>query len=188
MSFKLLKITELIPNEGQIEGVPKNPRFIRDARFEALKRSIKDAPEMLEYRTLGVYPYAGKYVVICGNMRLRACKELRFTEVPCYVFPERTPAEKLREYVAKDNLEFGQPDWDALANEWSTEELQRWGVEVYQNGDWANLEEIEGDIEPPNSKKGYRIIVEVSEDEKHSKDEVIAVMKEALQYYHVTIK
>lgn len=121
---KLLEV-----NKGQIEGLPQNPRFIRDARYEALKQSIVDAPEMLELRELIVVEHEKKYVVIGGNMRLRACIDLGYKEVPCKVLPADTPVEKLREYAIKDNNEFGQDDWDILANEWDEEELGRWGIE-----------------------------------------------------------
>lgn len=124
-----IKVSELVLNDGQIEGLPKNPRFIRDERFEHLKKSIEDAPEMLDYRRLAVYPYKGKYVVLCGNMRLRACRELGYKEMPCYVLNAELEAKKLREYVIKDNESFGQNDWDVLANEWDNEELKDWGME-----------------------------------------------------------
>lgn len=75
---KNIKISDLVLNSGQIEGLPKNPRFIRNERFESLKKSIKDAPEMLDYRRLAVYPFNGKYVILCGNMRFRACKPSDF--------------------------------------------------------------------------------------------------------------
>ena len=67
-----IKALEL--NKGQIEGLPKNPRFIKDARYAALVKSIADSPEMLRIRELMVVPHGDKYVVIGGNMRLRACK------------------------------------------------------------------------------------------------------------------
>ena len=70
-------------NKGQIEGLPKNPRFFRDYRFEAMVKSIKDSPEMLELRELIVVPFMERYVVVCGNLRLRACKELGLTDIPC---------------------------------------------------------------------------------------------------------
>lgn len=126
---KNIPIGEIELNKGQVEGLPKNPRFIKDYRFEALKKSILDAPEMLSLRELIVYPHGGKYVVIGGNMRLRACKELGFKEVPCKVLDEQTPADKLREYTIKDNNAFGDTDFDLLANEWNTDELGDWGVE-----------------------------------------------------------
>ena len=111
---KNIDIRNLEVNKGQIEGLPKNPRFIRDERFEALKKSIEDAPEMLALRELLVYPHEGKYVVIGGNMRLRACTDIGYKEVPCKVLDPGTHVEKLREYVIKDNEAFGQTDWDIL--------------------------------------------------------------------------
>ncbi len=127
---KTLKLSELEVNNGQIEGLPKNPRFIKDNRFKQLVKSIEDAPEMLDYRTLCVYPYGKKYVILCGNMRYRACKELGKKELPCYVLPEDTPAKKLREYAMKDNQGYGDNDWDLLANEWDADELKEWGIET----------------------------------------------------------
>ena len=63
-------------------------------------------------------------------MRLKACRELGFTELPCKVLPKDTPIEKLREYARKDNIAFGEDDWDLTANEWDTEELEKWGMEL----------------------------------------------------------
>lgn len=117
-------------NKGQLKGLPKNPRFVRDYRFEATKRSIEESPEMLELRELIVYPYAdGRYIVVCGNLRLRACKELGHKEVPCKVLKTETTPEKLREYATKDNVNFGENDLDIMQNEWNISELQNWGVE-----------------------------------------------------------
>jgi len=131
---KNIKVSDIEVNKGQIYGLPKNPRFIRDERFNALKHSIEEAPEMLGLRELLVYPYEGKYIVIGGNMRLRACLDLGYAEVPCKVLPQETPVAKLREYVIKDNESFGQNDWDILANEWDSEELKDWGMELMD--DW----------------------------------------------------
>lgn len=130
METKNINIKDIKTNDGQIEGLPRNPRQIRDARFEALKKSITDAPEMLNLRELLVYPYENKFVIIGGNMRYRACKELGFTELPCKVLDIDTPKEKLREYAIKDNENFGQYDWDIVANEWDEVELGLWGVEL----------------------------------------------------------
>lgn len=145
---KNLKVDLLEYNEGQLSfideatnkqvGLPRNPRFIRDTRFEALKKSIEDAPEMLDLREILVYTLSGvkgkngKYVVIGGNMRLRACKEIGYTEVPCKILDINTPMEKLREYAIKDNEAFGQNDFDILANEWDSDELLAWGMDSYE--------------------------------------------------------
>ncbi len=131
---KLLKTDLLELNKGQIKGLPKNPRFIRDVRYERLKKSIEDAPEMLEMRELIVVEHDGRYVVICGNMRLRACFDLGYTELPCYILPATTPVEKLREYTIKDNIGFGQTDWDIIEEEWNKFELEDWGMELE---DWS---------------------------------------------------
>ncbi len=126
-----IKITKLENNTGQIDGLPKNPRYIRKDRFAALVKSITDAPEMLDLRELIVYPRGrGKYVVIGGNMRLKACRELGYEEMPCKVLPVDTPVAKLREYARKDNIAFGDEDWDLTANEWDVEELEDWGLEL----------------------------------------------------------
>lgn len=125
-----INIRDLEVNKGQIEGLPKNPRFIKDERFTALKKSIEDAPEMLALRELIVYPHNGKFVIIAGNMRFRACKDLGYKGIPCKVLPEDTPVEKLREYTIKDNIGFGADDWDVIANEWDINELDGWGMEL----------------------------------------------------------
>lgn len=117
-------------NKGQLMGLPKNPRFFRDYRFEAMKKSIQDSPEMLELRELIIFPYNdGRYIVVCGNLRLRACKELGYKELSCKVLPSDTPVKKLREYATKDNVNFGENDMDVMENEWNKSELQEWGIE-----------------------------------------------------------
>lgn len=129
MEQKVIKIANLEVNRGQIDGLPKNPRTIKDERFKALKKSIEDAPEMLALRELLVFPHNDKFVVIGGNMRLKACKELGYKELPCKVIDENTPVEKLREYTIKDNIGFGTDDWGALFDDWNKEELTDWGLE-----------------------------------------------------------
>lgn len=95
-----------------------------------MKKSIQDSPEMLELRELIVYPYPeGRYVVVCGNLRFRACRELGHKEVPCKILDKDTPMKKLREYSRKDNESFGEDDQDIINNEWDKSELQDWGME-----------------------------------------------------------
>ena len=126
----LISISLLDFNKGQLQGLPKNPRFFRDNRYEAMKKSISDSPEMLELRELIVYPYNdGRYLVVCGNLRLRACKELGYKELPSKVLNADTPVKKLREYAIKDNVNFGENDEDIMENEWDKSELQDWGIE-----------------------------------------------------------
>lgn len=129
MQTELIPLSKLHLNTGQIKDVPKNPRFIKDERFAALKKSIEDAPEMLNLRELVAYDNNGELVVILGNMRYRAMKELGYKDAPVKVLPPETEAKKLRAYIQKDNIAFGQNDWDLLGNEWDVAELEDFGLE-----------------------------------------------------------
>jgi hypothetical protein len=135
MERKEIDVSLITPNKGQVPGLPRNPRLVKKERYEATRRSIEESPEMLELRELIVVEYMdGKYVVVCGNLRLRACKELGYKTVPCKVLPADTPAKKLREYASKDNINYGENDKDIIANEWAKyqSELANWGMEFDQ--------------------------------------------------------
>lgn len=134
MEHKKIKLSKLVANNGQIEGVPKNPRQWTKEDVEKLKASIEETPELLEARGCIVYPYEDKFVVLGGNMRLTACKQLGHKEVDCVVLDAETSAEKLREIVIKDNGSFGAWDFDMLANEWDDLPLADWGVPVHDYG------------------------------------------------------
>ncbi len=132
MERKEIEVPLITPNKGQVPGLPRNPRLVRKERYETTKRSIEESPEMLELRELIVVEYMdGHYVVVCGNLRFRACKELGYKTVPCKVLPIDTPPKKLREYAAKDNINYGEDDKDVIANEWAEfqSELSDWGME-----------------------------------------------------------
>lgn len=144
MNAQMIHTSLLRCNEGQLEGLPSNPRYIKDEKFELLKRSLQESPEMLHLRELLVYPHGDTYIVIGGNMRLRAAEELGIEELPCKVLPATTPVEKLREYTIKDNNGYGEYDWDILANEWQDEPLKDWGMDIYHDPvDYTNVAELE---------------------------------------------
>lgn len=126
---QLIKLSKIEVNRGQIEGLPKNPRVLRDDRFRALKQSITDNPEMLALRELLVYPHGDKYVIIGGNMRYLALQDLGYKEAPCKVIPAETSVDALKAYVIKDNGAFGEWDFDALTTDWGDVPLDVWGVE-----------------------------------------------------------
>lgn len=130
MEIKNIELRLIEPNKGQIEGLPKNPRFIKDTKFEALVKSIEENPEMLAMRELLVYPHEGKYVIIGGNMRYRAMKEIGYKVAPCKVIPETATPEQLRAYTIKDNNGYGEWDFDMLGSEWNADELEQWGVDL----------------------------------------------------------
>lgn len=127
MKIQKIKLDRLHTNDGQIEGLPKNPRFIKDERYEKLKQSIIDDPEMLELREIIAYDSGVELVVICGNMRLKALKELGRDVAVVKVLPKETPIDKLKAYTIKDNVPYGQDDFDLIANEWDMPQLLDWG-------------------------------------------------------------
>jgi ParB-like chromosome segregation protein Spo0J len=112
-------IREIKPNTN-------NPRFIKDDKFRKLVKSIKEFPEMLELRPIVV---DSDMVVLGGNMRLKACIEAGLTEVPILVADQLTEDQK-KEFIVKDNVGFGEWDWDLLANEWDTDLLEEWGLDL----------------------------------------------------------
>ncbi len=141
MQQQLIKVSQLKNNTGQVEGLPKNPRLIRDEKFDKLKKSLEDDPEMMQLREVIAYDNGGELVVICGNMRLRAAKDLGIKEVPVKVLPTDTPIEKLKAYTIKDNVPFGEHDWSDLANEWDADLLSDWGVDVPTFDDYSDKNE-----------------------------------------------
>ena len=136
-----IPLADITPNKGQIPGVPKNPRLIRDDKFRLLKKSIQEDPEMLGLREILLYPYQGKLIIIGGNMRYHALKDLGHKTAIVKILPASFTAEKLKAIVIKDNSGFGEWDWDSLADEWEAAQLVDWGVDV------PELEKIKTDEE-----------------------------------------
>jgi ParB-like chromosome segregation protein Spo0J len=115
---------------NKIKPNPKNPRTIKDERFEKLKKSIQDFPDMLNKRPLVCFTDTdGKFVVLGGNMRLKAAKDLGLKELPIILADEWTEEQKA-EFLIKDNVGFGEWDWNELNTDWDTEQLEGWGLEV----------------------------------------------------------
>lgn len=154
-----IALSKLHLNTGQIKDVPKNPRFIKDERFAALKKSIQDDPEMLNLRELVAYDNNGELVIILGNMRYRAMKELGYKDAPVKVLPTATEAKKLRAYIQKDNIAFGQNDWDLLGNEWDVAELEDFGLECDFLGgvEDVNLDESKSEQEDSEEEKQLKL-------------------------------
>jgi len=118
MATKLIRVSDIKSN-------PNNPRVIKDDKFDKLVTSIKEFPEMLEARPIVVNP---DMVVLGGNMRLKALKAAGVKEAPVYV--ATWDEIKQKEFIIKDNVGFGEWDWDILANEWDAEELEGWGLDL----------------------------------------------------------
>ena len=113
---------------GELKVNPNNPRLIKDDKFAKLVQSIKDLPQMLEIRPIVVN---SDMVVLGGNMRLKACKEAGLKEVPIIIADNLTE-EQQREFLIKDNVSGGEWDWTIIQSEWSTEDLDKWGLDVPQ--------------------------------------------------------
>lgn len=144
-----MALADITPNKGQIPGVPKNPRVIRDAKFKLLKKSIEEDPEMLGLREILLFPFGGKYIIIGGNMRYQALKDLGYTTAIVKILPSDFTPEKLRAIVIKDNSGFGEWNWDDLANEWEAAQLIDWGLDVPElNKVKADEEAEEDDYNP----------------------------------------
>lgn len=120
-------------NEGQIPGVPENPRKREDSRQKSLEKSIDELPEMTIARAALCFKHDGRYVVIGGNRRLEAQRALKRKEIPIIALPEDTPVEKLRRIALLDNESTGETDWNKLAKEWNIKELKGWNIELPSN-------------------------------------------------------
>jgi ParB-like chromosome segregation protein Spo0J len=119
MQIKKVKISEIKSN-------PNNPRLIKDDKFHKLVKSIQEFPKMLDIRPIVVN---ADMIVLGGNMRLKACKEAGLKEVPV-IFAEDLTDEEQKEFIIKDNVGFGEWDWDMIANEWDAEQVEEWGLDV----------------------------------------------------------
>jgi len=141
-----MRITDIKPN-------PNNPRIIKDNKFKLLVKSIQEFPEMLELRPIVIDE---NNIVLGGNMRLKACIEAGLTDVPVKV-ASLTEQQK-NEFIIKDNVGFGEWDWDDLANNWNVEELTDWGLDI-PNFDSEVLEAEEDDFAVPDGGSETDIVL-----------------------------
>ena len=167
MAKQKIKLSKIRANIGQIEGLKKNPRVIKDSKLALLVKSLQESPELLEHRGLLVFPYDNgkKYVTIGGNQRLAAAKEAGFDEIWCEVLDEDTSIDKLNEYIIKDNASFGEWDFDDLNMEWDAKELTEWGLDLC----FDNLNADDDSVSTSNTKVEQDEVPEVSKRESFSK-------------------
>lgn len=164
---RLISLDLLDPNSGQIEGVPANPRYLKDRSFKRLKRSIKKNPELLSYRELLVYPYAdGRYIIIGGNSRYRALVELKYKEAPCKVLDKGTDIEQLKRYILIDNHSSGEWETTLLAEGWTQLEIDDIGLDIELPD--LTTDDIFGDDGPDTGEDSPEVDEEEAEDDKQS--------------------
>lgn len=152
--MEYLNIAAIKPNE-------ENPRFITDAKFKKLVKSIKEFPEMLEARPLVIDE---NNIVLGGNMRLKALRAAGIMEVPVKKVSGWTEQQK-REFIIKDNVGFGEWDWDILANSWDAEILDHWGLDIPVFG----IDEDNEDEEPEEESQTFSIKVVLDNQRKQDK-------------------
>ena len=156
MNVKKVKLSEIKNN-------PNNPRILKDDKFAKLVKSIKEFPKMLEIRPIVVN---SDMIVLGGNMRLKACKEAGLKEVPIVLADDLTEDEQ-KQFIIKDNVGFGEWDWEMLANEWEADLLDEWGLDL---PDFSVTEEptaYEDDYEMPDEVQTDIVLGDLFEIGEH---------------------
>lgn len=156
MNVKKVKLSEIKNN-------PNNPRILKDDKFAKLVKSIKEFPKMLEIRPIVVN---SDMIVLGGNMRLKACKEAGLKEVPVVLADDLTEDEQ-KQFIIKDNVGFGEWDWEMLANEWEADLLEEWGLDL---PDFSVTEEPtaeEDDYEMPDELQTDIVLGDIFEIGEH---------------------
>ena len=158
MKQKTIKLSSIKPN-------PDNPRLIKDEKFHKLVKSLESFGEkMMPLRPIVVDE---NNIILGGNMRFKALKELKYTEVPedwIKSTQDMTEAEK-REFIIKDNVGFGDWDFDVLSNEWDSELLNDWGLETYNYEDIDLDDFFEEAPEQEEAQEKNKIILEYSDED-----------------------
>ena len=163
-----VKIKDIKPN-------PDNPRIIKDDKFKRLVQSITEFPQMLELRPIVVN---SDMMVLGGNMRLKACKEAGLTEVPILKAEDLTE-EQQREFIIKDNVGYGEWDWEQLANEWDAEQLGEWGLNVpsfAEEPDYSILEDEDVSSQLDEMAAGVKKAIQIEFEPEHY-EEAYALVK-----------
>ena len=172
--IKQVNINEVLTN-------PNNPRIIKDEKFKKLVKSIKEFPQMLEKRSIVVDE---SMTVLGGNMRLKACIDAGLKKVWVDVAEGWTEDQK-KEFIIKDNVGFGDWDWDILANDWAGLALTDWGLDVWESNDDDLVDFFEENNEKENNdpelesivlnytKDDYDLIIELFKNHNGSKEEIV---------------
>ena len=145
---------------SKIKLNPNNPRIIKDDKFKKLVQSIISFPKMLEIRPIVVND---DMIVLGGNMRLKACQEAGLKKVPVIKAADLTQ-EQQREFIIKDNVGFGEWDFEMLANEWDAGELVEWGLDVPKIADPSDPDDLSDSI-----KTEFKIEVICNSEEEQEK-------------------
>jgi hypothetical protein len=160
---------------SKVRNNPNNPRIIKDDKFKKLVKSIQEFPEMLEKRPLICESSGdGSYVVLGGNMRLRACQQAGLKEIPIELADD-WDIEQKRQFVIKDNIGYGEWDYSALAADYEMDELTDWGLDIPMGGHSINdMDENDIDLseefDPIGEATGLSRIVIIFDSESDAVD------------------
>jgi len=159
--MQVVKINEVKVN-------PNNPRLIKDDKFKKLVQSVKDFPEMLNIRPIVVNK---DMIILGGNMRFKACKEAGLKEVPIIITD--LSGEQQKEFLIKDNVSGGEWDWDILANEWESEQLNEWGLDVWEAApdvDYSLLDDDDVSSQLEDMTNGVKKAIQIEFEAEHYED------------------
>lgn len=167
---------------AKLKANPSNPRIMRDERFAKLKKSITEFPDMLNKRPIvAVTDKDGKLMVLGGNMRLRACQDLKMKTVPVVLADDWTE-EQRRRFIIADNVGFGEWNWDDLASEWGDDDLEDWGLDLpsfASEPDYSILadedEELQGQLD--DMRNGVKKAIQIEFEAEHY-DEAYLLVKQ----------
>jgi ParB-like chromosome segregation protein Spo0J len=153
--MQIVKLSEVKLN-------PNNPRLIKDDKFKKLVQSIKDFPEMLNIRPIVVNQ---DMIILGGNMRYKACKEAGLKEIP--IIKTDLTEDQQREFLIKDNTSGGEWDWEVLANEWDTEQLEAWGLDLIKFDLEPDYEDLIGEEKnkPATMKITFKTVEQLQQAE-----------------------
>lgn len=170
MEIKNVKLSEVKRN-------PNNPRIIKDDKFTKLVKSIKEFPKMLEIRPIVVN---ADMIVLGGNMRLKACKEAGLKEVPV-IFAHDLTEEEQKQFIIKDNVGFGEWDWDMIANEWDAAEIQEWGFDI---PGFDNVDDLGEEFSLPEGDKApfQQMTFTLADEQAEQIQNAIANIKQTQEY------
>lgn len=186
---KLLQVADLQLNEGQLGWLPKNPRQWTQDSVNKAKDSLERDPDFLDDRPLLVVPHDGAFVVYAGNMRLTAARELGVEALPCVSYEPESIEDRdtIKRRAILDNGDFGDWDWDALANEWDELPLGDWGVPAWKGAEGNSEQKFDvfNDVKKKDDNVnlcGY--LIPLTPDEK---ERLIAKIKDYQEEYGLVI-
>jgi len=156
-------------NIKEIKSNPNNPRIIKDEKFAKLKKSISEFPKMMELRPMVVN---SENIVLGGNMRLKALKELGYKDIPdeWVKRADELTEDETRRFIIADNVGFGEHDWEILANEWDSLELDEWGLDVWQQPtevDYSILDEEDVSEQLEDMTNGVKKAIQIEFEAEH---------------------